>query len=235
MTTSQAIAQIRFRLGQISGLKTRIELDEKDIQMLVEMAITDLVDRIDTPSLLILPFREIINLKPYKIASIDFVMRTETPYGVTDGVSLDPFFLSNSVLVGNNTMGASLTSVLQTQAQFAIRSMAQNTVMVELQKFHDLHNQTLTVSYSGSRPNAISIFYRPMIECMEDLPSSLWVGYAIRLAVAHGKIIIGRIRSKYQVAGSPVTLGAEILSEGTTELAALYEEFKNLSGQGVVQ
>lgn len=235
LTTDAAIQRVRLRLGQISGLNTKIELDDKDLLGVVSMALDELVEKIDTPSLMVLPYSDVIDLRGKKVASVDFVTRSEVPYGVTDGISLDPFYLSNSVRVGNSTAGASLSSVMQTQAMYAIRAMAQNTVQAELVHFHDLHKNTLMVSYSGSRPNAISIMYRPLVECVEDLPSQTWATLLIRLATAHAKIIIGRIRSKYTVAGSPVVVGTEILAEGLQELQSVYDELKPLSvGLGVL-
>lgn len=234
MTTAQAIERVKFRLGETSGMETKIELDDKDVNALIEMSMDELINRVDTPSMLILPYSEIIDVKKYKIASIDFITRAEVPYGVSDGVSLDPFYLSNSVMVGNNVAGASLSSVMQTQAMYAIRAMAQNTVQAELQYFHDLYKQTLMVSYAGSRPAYITILYRPDIKVVEDLPSAVWTQFLIRLATAHGKVIIGRIRAKYSPQGSPFTVNSEILAEGLSELEKIYEELSPLSGSGTV-
>lgn len=236
MTTQQAIDRIKFRLGSIKGLGTKIELNEQDLQELINIALDDLVEKVDSPSMLILPYSEIIDVSKYRIASIDFVTRAQAPYGVSEGVSLDPFYLSNSVMIKdtNVSAGASINSILQMQAAYAIRSMAQNTVQAELLYFHDIYNKTLMVSYAGSRPSAITILYRPIIECVEDLPSVMWTNYLIRLAVAHGKIILGRVRSKYEVAGSPVTVGKEILQEGLSELEKIYEELKGLSVSGAI-
>ena len=234
MTTEQAVERVKFRLGETHGLRTKIELDDKDVLKLVEMSIDELVAKVDTPSMLILPYADIIDVKKYNIASIDFVTRAEVPYGVSDGVSLDPFYLSNSVMVGDNTAAASLASVMQTQAMYAIRAMAQNTVQAELQYFHDLYHQTLIVSFAGSRPSYITILYRPNIKTVEDLPSPVWQQFLIRLATAHGKVIIGRIRAKYSPQGSPFTVNSEILAEGLDELKAIYEELAPLSGTSVV-
>ncbi len=234
MTTQAVIDRVKFRLGAIKGLNARIELDEQDLSELVDMALDELVEKIDTPSMLILPYQEIIDLKQYRIAAIDLVTRSEVPYGVTQGVNLDPFYLSNSTLVHSNTGNGGLNSVLQMQAAYTIRTMAQNTVQAELVHFHDIYKKTLTVSYSGTRPNAITILYRPDIQCVEDLPSRTWTTYLIRLATAHGKIIIGRIRAKFASSPSPIGINSEILSEGLAELAAIYEELLPLTGSSVI-
>lgn len=236
MTTEEAIKRVKFRLGQIKGLKTRIELNEEDIGNLIQMSLDELVDKVDTPSLLVIPYSEIIDVKKYKISSIDHVMRAEVPYGSasTEGIGVDPFYLSSSIAIGSGVGSASLNSIFELQAAYAVRAMAQNTIQAELIYFHDLYKGILMVSYSGQRPRAISILYRPEIKCVEDLPSNVWITYLIRLAVAHGKIIIGRWRAKYSVQGSPVTLNNEILAEGLSELEKIYEELKPLTGGRVV-
>ncbi|MCM1323025.1 MAG: hypothetical protein NC218_02465 [Acetobacter sp.] len=237
MTTKQAIERVTFRLGKIKGLNTRIELSEEDVGNLVQMSLDELVDKVDTPSMLILPYSEIIDVKKYKISSIDCVLRAEVPYGVSAGTSLDPFYLSASVGVGTtagSAGSASLNGVLQMQASYAVRAMAQNTVQAELNYFHDLYKGTLMVSYAGVKPTHITILYRPEIQCVEDLPSNVWTTYLIRLATAHGKVIIGRWRAKYSVANSPATVNSEILAEGLAELDKLYEELKPLTGARIV-
>ncbi len=237
MTTQQAIDRVKFRLGTIKGLNTRIELNDEDVGQLIQMSLDELVDKVDTPSMLILPYTEVIDVKKYKISSIDCVLRAEVPYGVSGGVSLDPFYLSASVSVSNNagSVGsAALNGVLQLQASYAVRAMAQNTVQAELNYFQDLYKGTLMVSYSGVRPNAITILYRPIINCVEDLPSDVWTTYLIRLATAHGKVIIGRWRSKYSVPNAPFSVNSEILAEGLSELEKLYDELKPLTGSRVV-
>ena len=87
MTTQQAIDRIKFRLGSIKGLGTKIEMNEQDLQELINIALDDLVEKVDSPSMLILPYSEIIDVSKYRIASIDFVTRAQAPYGVSEGVS----------------------------------------------------------------------------------------------------------------------------------------------------
>lgn len=228
--------EIRFLLGQISGLSSKIELNDEDIQTLLHLSIRELVEKVDTPSMLTLPYSEVIDVSEYKIAKIDAVLRADTPYGTTEGLSYDPFYLSNSVSIGSQGAGGNggLNSVLQMQAQYAIRAMAQNTVQAELIHFYDRYHKTLAISHSGQRPRAITLLYRPTIQAVEDLPSSIWESYLIRLATAHGKVVIGRLRSKYTVQGAPVTVNTEILAEGIAELEKLYEELKQFTGRWVI-
>ena len=234
MTTEQAINRVKLNLGKIKGLNTRIELSEEDISDIIQMSLDELIDCVDTPSMLTIPYKEVIDVKKYKIASVDLILRAEAPYGAASGTSLDPFYLSQSVQVGSSAGSANLNGVLQMQASYAIRAMAQNTIQAELVHFHDLYNNTLMVSYSGTRPSYITLLYRPEIQCVEDLPSHTWTKYLIRLATAHGKCIIGRWRAKYSPQGSPIGLNSEILAEGLGELEKLYEELKPLSASHIV-
>ncbi len=236
MTTKAAIEEIKFRLGQIKGLQSQIELSTDDIQQLLSLSLRELVEKVDTPSMLIIPYQSVIDVSEYKIAKIDLIMRSNTPYGTTHGLTYDPFYISNTVSIGSQGASgqAGIHSVLQMQAQYAIRAMAQNVVQAELHHFHDLYNKKLYVSYSGQAPISLTILYRPEIQAVEDLPSPIWQSYLMRLAVAHGKVIIGRIRSKYSVSGAPVTVNSEILAEGLSELEKIYEELKQFTGRWVV-
>lgn len=236
MTTAQAISEVKFLLGQINGLPSKIELSDTDIQTLLDLSLRELIERVDTPSVLTIPYAEVIDVSKYKISKIDVVLRAETPYGTTEGLSYDPFYLSNSVSIGSQgTAGnGGLNSVLQMQAQYAVRAMAQNAIQAELVYFYDMYHKTLMVSYSGQRPKAITLIYRPAIQAIEDLPSPIWESYLIRLATAHGKVIIGRLRSKYTVSGAPVTVNSDILSEGLSELEKLYEELQKFSGRRIL-
>lgn len=235
MTTQLAIERVKLNLGAMKGLNSKIELNEEDLGNIIQMSLDELVDKVDTPSALVLPYSDVIDVSKYKIASVDCVLRSEVPYGVSGGVSLDPFYLSTAVAVGSQAGSANLNGVLQLQASYAVRAMAQNTVQAELVYFHDLFHKTLAISYAGTRPNAVTILYRPEIQCVEDLPSNVWVTYLIRLATAHGKCIIGRWREKYsQVSGAAFSVGTAILQEGTTELKEIYDELKGLTGGRVV-
>ena len=81
------------------------------------------------------------------------------------------------------------------------------------------------------RPNQITIIYKPIVEKVEDLPSDHWTNYLIRLATAHGRIIIGQLRVKYSVPNSPMSVNGEsMLDQGKEELQEIREELKSMRG-----
>lgn len=227
MTTAEAIKQIQFNLGKLDGIKTRLELSEKDLQQVIGNSLRELTTRVDTPAVLIVPFSSVIDLSFYKIAEIIFVMRSEPPTGVSMGAGLDPFYMS-SVAGVSQPNSANTHAILQTQAQYAIRAMAQNTVQAELQYMTDLYAKKMYVSYAGVQPQALSIVYKPKLEVVEDLPSDYWTTLLIQLATGHSKIVLGNLRSKYSVSNSPMQLnGAELVSQGKEEVAKVYEALKD--------
>lgn len=229
MTFDAVLKEVQFKLGRTEGMGSKIELNNKDLTMVISSSLRELSGFMDTPKFATVPFQDQIDISKLKLASVINIMRAETPAGGMEGVSLDPFYLSQGTRVTfpgqpNNN------SILQTQAMYAIRAMAQNTVQDELSYMTDLYNQKLYVSYSGIKPNRITIIYRPVIESVEDLPSSEWVNYLIELAVAHGQIIIGMLRTKYTAPNAPYSVGAQILEQGNTGLAAVREKLERMKG-----
>ena len=226
MTLQATIEEIKFKLGASSGMGIKLELNNKDLTMLTQSSLRQLTTYMDTPKFVTVPFSDSIDISKLKLASVINIMRAEAPAGVMQGVSLDPFYLSGVTSVQTDGT-VSTHGIMQTQIQYAVRAMMQNTVQEDLSYMTDLYNKKLFVSYSGIKPTNITIIYKPIIESVEDLPSDYWVNFLIRLAVAHGKIVIGEIRTKYSVPNSPMQVnGNELLTAGREELTTTLEELK---------
>lgn len=229
MTLKSVIQEVKIKLGAVSGLGTKLELNDKDLTMLVQASLRELTTLMDTPAFVTVPFSDVIDLSSLKIANVMHVMRAEAPAGVQQGVSLDPFYLSSVTAVQSNNRTVDTHSIMQTQIQYAIRAMMQNTVQEDLSIVTDLYNKKLYVSYSGIKPNQLTIIYKPIIESVEDLPSDYWTSYLVRLATAHGRIVIGEVRTKYSIANSPMSVnGQEMLAQGKDELTTILGELKTV-------
>jgi len=227
MTLQAAIEEIKFKLGAAKGLGVKLELNDKDLTTLVQASLRELTTYMDTPKFSTVPFQPIIDISKLKIASVINVMRAEPPAGVMQGVSLDPFYLSTVTAIKPGDGSTDAHGIMQTQIQYAVRAMMQNTVQEDLSYMTDLYEKKLFVSYSGIQPTALTIIYKPIIESIEDLPSDYWVTFLIRLATAHGRIVIGEIRAKYSVPNSPMSVnGQEMLSQGQAELGQVLEELR---------
>lgn len=231
MNMKSCIKEVKLKLGGSGITYLDLELGRAQLTQIVEFSLRELISCIDTPAMITVPYQDVIDLKPYKIDSIMWITRAEPRTGsIVGGGVTDPFYASSiSTKPGNNLSGANYSAVLRTQLNYLVTAMAQNTVHSDLAYQTNYYDKTLRVTYSGVRPNELTIFYRPIIENIEDLPSHYWYNYVIRLAVAHSKIIIGEIRSKFSVNSAPITVNAEILEEGKAELAEIRGELKEIS------
>lgn len=230
MNMKSCIKEIKLKLGGAGITYTDLELGRAQLTQIVEFSLRELTSSIDTPAMVTVPYSEVIDLKPYKMDSIMWITRAEPRSGsIVGGGVTDPFYVSSiSTKPGSSLAGPNYSAVLRTQLNYLVTSMAQNTVQSDLAYQTDYYNKKLMVSYSGVRPSELTIFYRPIIENIEDLPSHYWYDYVVRLALAHSKIIIGEIRSKFTVNSAPITVNANILEEGKAELAEIRAELKDL-------
>lgn len=231
MKLQEVIEEIRLKLGASNEMESTIELNEKDLTSIVQASLRELTTFMDTPKFTTIDYSDVIDVSNLKIASILNILRAEAPAGVLSGVSIDPFYLSGSV--GVSTQGSSQINthgIMQTQIQYAVRSMMQNTVQDELSYILDEYEKKLYVSYAGVRPTRVTVVYKPVLNKVEDLPSDYWVNYLVRLATAHAKITMGLIREKYSVASSPYSVNADIKADGISELQTVREELKKTRG-----
>lgn len=230
MNMKSALKEIKLKLGGSGIVYTDLELGKAQLTQIVEFSLRELTSSIDTPAEITVPYEDVIDISKYKIDSIMWVTRAEPRTGsLVGGGVMDPFYSSALAQKPGNYAGPNYSAILRTQMNYLMTSMAQNVVQSDLAYQTNYYNKTLRVTYSGMRPSEITILYRPIIENIEDLPSNYWYNYVIRLAVAHSKIIIGEIRSKFTVSGAPISVNANMLEDGKTELNAIYEELKNLA------
>lgn len=231
MTLKSALKELKMKLGGSGIVYTDLELGRSHLVQIIEMSLRELTSCIDTPAEITVPYDDVIDLSKYKIDSIMWVTRAEPRTGsIVGGGVTDPFYASSVATVpGYSTAGANYSAVLRTQLGYLMTAMAQNTVQSDLAYQCNYYTKKLRVTYSGVRPNELTIFYRPIIECVEDLPSNYWYDYLIRLSVAHSKIIIGTIRKKFSVNSAPISVDSSILDDGKAELQAIKEELNQIA------
>ena len=231
MDMKSALREIKLKLGGSGLVYDELELGRSQLTQIVEASLRELTSKVDTPADVTVPYKEVIDISKYNIDSIMWICRSEPRLGsIVGGGVADPFYASSvSTKPGSNLASPNYSAVLRTQLNFLMTSMAQNTVQSDLAYFTNYYNKTLKVTYSGVRPNEITIFYRPIIKNIEDLPSHFWYDYVIRLAVAHSKIIIGQIRSKFTVNSAPISVNTNFLEEGKAELDKIREELADIA------
>lgn len=231
MTLKSCLKEVKLKLGGSGLVYDELEIGRAELTQIIEASLRELTSKVDTPADITIQYQEVIDISKYNIESIMWICRAEPRTGsIVGGGVTDPFYASSvSTKPGNNLAGPNYSAVLRTQLNYLMTSMAQNTVQSDLAYFTNYYNKTLRVTYSGVRPNQITIFYRPVIKNIEDLPSHFWYDYVVRLAVAHSKIIIGRIRSKFTVNSAPISVNTDILEEGKAELDKIREELADIA------
>lgn len=234
MKMKSILNEIKLKLGGSGIVYNDLELGKAQLTQIVEFSLRELTSYVDVPAEVTVLYKDIIDLSKYKIDSVMWVCRAEPrPGSLVGGGIADPFYASAlSTKPGVSLAGPNYSAVLRTQLNYLITSMAQNIIQTDLAYQVDYYKKTMKVTYSGMRPNEITIFYRPIIENVEDLPSHYWYNYLVRMAVAYAKIIIGEIRSKYTVNSAPITVNTQILEDGKAELNAVRDELKDL-GRGL--
>ena len=92
----------------------------------------------------------------------------------------------------------------------------------EVNNRHDGHKLYINVMYSN--PTSITIEYIPKVLDPEDVVSDYWIDILQRMSLAHTKVILGRIRTRFVQSSALFTQDGEtLLTEGTEELANLRE------------
>lgn len=230
MNLKSAIKEVKLKLGGEGIVYNDLELGRSQFSQIVQYSLRELSSTIDVPAEVTVPYQDVIDLSKYKIDSIFWIVRAEPKLGSVPGAGVtDPFYASSIAIANNyNRAGATYSAVLRTQLNYLMASMAQNTIQSDLAWQTNYYAKTLKVTYSGIRPNELTIFYRPIIDHVEDLPSRFWYDYVIRLAVAHSKIIIGQIRSKFTVNSAPIQVNGDILADGKAELEQIRTELREI-------
>jgi len=102
-----------------------------------------------------------------------------------------------------------------------------STFSTDLDFHEDQSAGKLYVNYSQAVPATITIEYVPKLESVEDIKGEYWTDILLRLSLAHVKITLGRIRTRYTLNDAIWAQDGEtLLTEGREELAALRERLE---------
>jgi len=102
-----------------------------------------------------------------------------------------------------------------------------NTFSTDLDFKEDKLGNKLYINFSGGVPSKVTIEYVPKFSNVNEVKGDYWVDILLRLALAHTKITLGRIRTRYTQSNALWTQDGEtLLTEGNTELQALRERLQ---------
>jgi hypothetical protein len=220
MKREQYIQDIILQLG---GQGVKIELMENDqISKLLDLSLSELQAYINITKLATLQYAPCIDLSECAVQTVQQVFRTDSYNDTGSNELLDAIYLSFSALKGWSTDSMSqYRSYLRTQ-------QIKNTLKTDLSFRWDEMEKKLYVSANYPMPNRITIQYIPLFKDVEEINSTYWEDKLRRLALAHCKIVLGRIRGKYTLSNAPYTLDADtLLEEGNNELKDIRDQLQN--------
>lgn len=110
---------------------------------------------------------------------------------------------------------------------YTLTQRISNTLSTDLNFKEDKDAKKLYVNLPMGTPSKITIEYIPQLNDVSDVVGEYWSDILFKLALAHAKIALGRIRTRFkQTSALWEGDGDTILAEGTAELAALRETLR---------
>lgn len=222
---------------KLTGDLLESELDDDTIAKIVKSALRELNRYITDTSLITIPFKECIDLSDPKdtkgqeieVNSISMVYRAKGMGNSSSSEggsseSFDPMEVARwQMLSGMGNLMNFQDAVYNYSAWSTVQQL-QNTTSTDMAFIFDKHTHKLYINSSNGRPDYVTIEYIPVFTEVEQICSEYWQDMLVRLSIALTKCTLGRIRTRYVIANSPVQQdGERILQEGNEELSYLRE------------
>lgn len=227
MQMAEIVQQISFS----TGLTCTDNIEGIQVEQAVLIAFRELKRYMNTPVDKTVPFSTRIDLVKVGIDTkkVLYVFAAKPRIGLTMS-SIDSGNVFQVAAAVNTYSAIGQTSSINIDPIMTEMAMAQvrNTLGTDFQWSHDQLNQCIYCTHRDPRPTHVTVRYVPDFKDVSEIVSNTWIDYLIRLSEAHLKKAIGRVRSKYTVEGSNVTLdGEQLLSEANDELSTIREELEN--------
>lgn len=228
MTLNEYIQAIKL---QVTGGVLENELNDNKFESIVRLAMKELLHYYDSTCFVeaqgsrCIDLAEVETKNNIKIASVSYVYRSR-PVGVGDESNYrsDPISMS---FQNTGAYGYGSQNWLYNYMAHVTTQKIANTISTDLDFIEDKKSKKLYVNYSVDEPSKVTIEYVPEISEPEDVTGEYWSDMLLRLSLAHTKVILGRIRTRFTQGNALQTQdGEKMLEEGTAELTALREQLE---------
>lgn len=214
---------------ELTGYVLDMEITDETLVSIVKKALRELERFWDETTMLTIPFASCIDLDgeffKEKVSSIVKVYRTEG-LGDSGGISVmnDPVQMAQFAIFSNGGTMYNLNDYILNYASYVTINQMRNTMSTDMAFKEDRHNKKLYINSAMSAPNMITIEYIPKLTSVEDIQSDYWKDILIKYCIALTKVVLGRIRTRFNQSNALWTQdGDKILEEGNTELKELRE------------
>lgn len=227
MKLEEVIDEIKLEL---TGYVLDMEINDETLVSVIKKALRELERFFDETTMISVPFASCIDLDgeffKEKVSSIVKVYRTEGTgdAGGDFSVTSDPVKMAQFALFSNGGTMYNLNDYVLNYASWMTLNKIKNTMSTDMSFREDRHNKKLYINNAMSSPSFITIEYIPKLTSVEDIQSDYWIDVLIKYCVALTKVVLGRIRTRFNQTNALWTQdGDKILEEGNNELKELRE------------
>lgn len=223
------IDEIKFTL---SGGVLDIELDDNAIGRVLDKAFREVQRYIDTTKIITIPYKPCIDFSDCKVNAVVRVYRAESYAGnnslYSNGtVPVDPMYASQWQLLSGLGNLTNFSDYVLNYASWNTLLQIRNTTSTDLAFKYDRSSNFLYINIASGQVNTITVEFIPRYDDVSEVVSDYWIDIIMRLAIALGKIALGRIRSRYtQTNALWQQDGERILDEGNSELNELRTQLR---------
>lgn len=226
---------------ELTGGVLDLEIPDATLANIVNRSLREVQRYIDIPKVVTVPFAYCIDLGPYtdkdgvehpgfKHSSIVKVYRVEGyngNTGIESDVPNDPMYMQQWMIYSNGGSMYNLDNYVMNYLAYNTLLQMRNTLSTDMSFKEDKEGKKLYINCAYDAPKMITIEYIPVYDNVEEVEDDYWTDVIQRLAIAHTKIILGRIRSYATQSNALWTLdGATLLQEGAAELQTLRQSLQ---------
>lgn len=213
----------------LTGGVLNLEISDETIGKLVMKAFQEVQRYIDETRFIQVPYASCIDLTDFKHSSITNVYRTKgTGIDTTSDQDAmnDPMYFQMWASYGFGGM-YNLNQFLMNYSAFNTIEQIRNTQTTDMKFIEDKQGNKLYINSSIDTPNEVVIEYVPKFEDVDEIKSDYWIDILKRLSMAHVKITLGYIRTRFKQTNAPYTDDGDTMrNEGLQELAELEETLR---------
>lgn len=222
MELQDYVDKIKF---QLTGGVIECELDDKSLEKIVIMSMDEMNRYYNVSSFIQVDASSCINMVNYP--QVESVIGVHRVSGLnTANNTSDPTYVSQLQLYNISNSYTNTDWVYRYLNWNTVQQIA-NTMSTDLDFRYDEIGKKLYINFSQGTPAEVVIEFVPKLHDPSEVVTNFWEDILYRLSLAHAKIILGRIRTRYTQSNALwADDGATILSEGTEELSTLLEQLR---------
>lgn len=227
MRLDEVIDEIKLEL---TGYVLDMEITDETLVSVIKKSLRELERFWDETTMITIPFASCIDLGgdffKEQVSSIVKVYRTEGLGDSSEGISVmnDPVQMAQFAMFSNGGTMYSLNDFVMNYSAWMTMHQIRNTMSTDMAFREDRHNNKLYINRAMSAPSFVTVEYIPKLKSVEDIKSDYWIDILIKYCVALTKVVLGRIRTRFNQSNALWTQdGDKILEEGNSELKELRE------------